>query len=136
MAEVEIIARRRKWRAEEKAALLAEVEAEGGCVAVVARRHGIAESLLYNWRSLAKKAALTNGPERFEFQPIGVIGGSNQALPAVLVAPEHRGATEKHRQERASKIEIELANGVRVRVNGVVSEKALSRVLRAVKGAM
>ena len=54
MAEAEIITRRRKWRAEEKATLLAEVEAEGGRVAVVARRHGIAESLLYNWRSLAE----------------------------------------------------------------------------------
>jgi len=136
MAEVEIITRRRKWRAEEKAALLAEVEAEGGRVAVVARRHGIAESLLYNWRSLAKTTAPTNGPEQIEFQPIGMIGGANQALPAMLVGPEHRGATEKHRQERASKIEIELANGVRVRVHASLSENALSRVLRAVKGAM
>jgi hypothetical protein len=32
-------------------ALLAEVETEGGKVAVVARWHGISESLLYNWRS-------------------------------------------------------------------------------------
>jgi DNA-binding MarR family transcriptional regulator len=41
LAEVEIIARverRRKWTAEERAALLAEVEAEGGKVSVVARR--------------------------------------------------------------------------------------------------
>ncbi len=55
MADVEIMARverRRKWTAEEKAALLAEVEAEGGKVAVVARRRQVSESLLYNWRSL------------------------------------------------------------------------------------
>ena len=51
MAEAEIIARRRKWSAEQKAALLSEVEAEGGRVATVARRHGLSESLLYNWRS-------------------------------------------------------------------------------------
>lgn len=132
MAEVEIITRRRKWRAEEKAALLAEVEAEGGRVVVVARRHGIAESLLYNWRSLAKTAAPTNGPERIEFQPIGVIGRANEAPAALLVAPEHRGSAD----ERASKIEIALANGVRVRVHASVSGKALSRVLRAVKDAM
>jgi transposase-like protein len=30
---------RRKWSAAEKAALLAEVEAEGGRIALVARRH-------------------------------------------------------------------------------------------------
>jgi transposase-like protein len=135
MAEAEIITRRRKWRVEEKATLLAEVEAEGGRVSVVARRHGISESLLYNWRSLAKTAAPTNGPERIEFRPIGVIGGSNEAQ-ALLVAGEHRGAAEEHRQERASKIEIELVNGVRVRVHASVSGKALSRVLRAVAGAM
>ena len=54
MTDGEIIARverRWKWTAQEKAALLAEVEVEGGKVAVVARRHGISDSLLYNWRS-------------------------------------------------------------------------------------
>jgi transposase len=40
------IERRRKWTVAEKAALLAEVEAEGGKVTVVARRHRISESLL------------------------------------------------------------------------------------------
>ena len=45
----EIIARverRRQWTPQEKAALLAEVEASGGQVSVVARRHGISKSLL------------------------------------------------------------------------------------------
>jgi transposase-like protein len=35
----EIITRRRKWKPAEKAGLLAEVEAEGGKVVVVARMH-------------------------------------------------------------------------------------------------
>jgi transposase-like protein len=51
-------ARRRQWTAAEKAALLAEIEATGGQVSVVAQRHGIAKSLLYNWRSAWKAAAL------------------------------------------------------------------------------
>jgi hypothetical protein len=53
-ADVEIMARverRRKWTAQEKAALLAEVEAEGGKVTIVTRRHWISESVLYNWRA-------------------------------------------------------------------------------------
>ena len=45
-----VVARRRQWTAEEKAALMAEVEAEGGQVSVVAQRRGISKSLLYNWR--------------------------------------------------------------------------------------
>jgi transposase-like protein len=40
--------RRRVWSGQEKAALLAESDAEGGKVRLVARRHQISESLLYN----------------------------------------------------------------------------------------
>jgi transposase len=60
LADVEILARverRRKWTAQEKAALLAEVEAEGGKVAIVARRHRTSKSVLYNWRAAWKAAA-------------------------------------------------------------------------------
>lgn len=41
MGVTEIVVRRRKWTPEEKAALLAEIEEEGGRVSVVARRHGV-----------------------------------------------------------------------------------------------
>ena len=136
MAETEIIARRRKWTSEEKAALLAEVDAENGRVAMVARRHGLSESLLYNWRSVAKAPIPTPEPEPMEFRPIGVIGRSNGAAPALLAAPDPSPATGRHRDERGGEIEIALPNGVRLRVDGSVSEKALSRVLRAVKGAL
>ena len=136
MAETEIIARRRKWAPEEKAALLSEVEAEGGRVAMVARRHGLSESLLYNWRSVAKASVPMNAPESMDFRPIGVIGRPNEAAPALLVAPDPSPASGGHRDDRGGKIEIALPNGVRLRVNGSVSEKALSRVLRAVKGAL
>jgi transposase len=37
---------------------------------------------------------------------------------------------------RAGHIEIELPNGVRVRVAGSVNEKALSRVFRVLKSAV
>jgi transposase len=52
---------RRVFRAEEKAALLAEIDAKGGRVRLVARRHGLSESLLYNWRTARKAAALGVG---------------------------------------------------------------------------
>ena len=53
-----VVERRRQWTAEQKAALVAEVEAEGGQVSVVARRHGMSTSLLYNWRSAWKAATM------------------------------------------------------------------------------
>ena len=78
MSEVEIIARverRRKWRIEEKAALVAEVEAAGGKVRPVARRHGISESLLYNWRSAWKAAAAATAGSS---GPVECPGGCNR----------------------------------------------------------
>ena len=65
------IERRRKWSAGEKAALLAEVEAEGGKVALVARRHRMSESLLYNWRSAWKAAAAARALDMPEFLQLG-----------------------------------------------------------------
>jgi transposase-like protein len=59
----------------QKSALLDEVEAENGKVAVVARRHGISESLLYNWRSAWKAAAcVESASETVDFVPLGIVG--------------------------------------------------------------
>jgi transposase len=136
VGEVEIVGRverRRKWLPEEKAALLAEIEAEGGRVTVVARRHRMSESLLYNWRSAWKLAASLRAPELVEFLPIGVLGPTAAESPAVLTAPEP-SATSRDQDERAGTIEIALPSGARVSVDAFVNEKALSRVLRALKG--
>ena len=145
MADVEIIARverRRKWTAEEKVALLAEVEAEGGKVAVVARRHRVSESLLYNWRSAWKTAAaLAQTPQPVEFVPLGVFGRAGDAGPARLAAPPDVPAPERSRratmtmEERVGIIEVALPSGARVRVDAFVNEKALRRVLRTIKGS-
>jgi transposase len=126
MSSVEIVSRmepRRKWSAAEKAALLAEVDAEGGRVTLVARRHRISESLLYNWRA-ARKAAVTaaNGIEPPEFLQLGVVGPPSVDRPAASTI------------SGAGMIEVDLPSGVRFRVDASVSEKALARVLRAMKG--
>jgi transposase len=83
MGDVEIIGRgerRRKWTPEEKAALLSEIEAEGGRVIVVARRHRISESSLYNWCS-AWRAAASRAPSGsvISIRPRGATGVSASA---------------------------------------------------------
>ena len=139
MSEVEVLARierRRKWTREEKSALLAEVEVAGGKVRPVARRHGISESVLYNWRS-ARKAALEAGAGSsgaIAFLPVGVIGEAANETPAMLpslvsVGP-HRGA-----ERRAGAIEIALPDGSWVCVDALVNEEALSRVMRVIRGS-
>jgi len=141
LAEIEIVARverRRKWSESEKAALLAEVEAEGGKVAVVARRHGVAESLLYGWRSARKAAVAAREKwERLTFIPVRVVGAAADGVPALLSLPRAAGADRQAQGKpdgRLGVIDVELPSGVRLRVDALVDEKALRRVLHALKG--
>jgi transposase len=141
LAEVEILARverRRKWTEEEKAALLAEVEAEGGKVSLVARRHRVAESLLYNWRA-ACRAAAQRASEPITFVPLGVVGRGDDGCPALLAAPQaprHERPERRGPDERVGMIELDLLTGARLRVDAFVNEKALRRVLQALKGVL
>jgi transposase len=127
--------RRRIWSAEEKAALSAEIDAEGGKVRLVARRHQVSESLLYNWRSARKAAAVAMGaPENVEFIPAGVIEGPSTCGSTTLaLRPPEPVPQSPSAEGKAGSIEIALPNGVRVSVDAFVDEKALSRVLRAMK---
>ena len=139
MADVDVLGpsdRRRIRSLEEKAALLAEVDAEGGKVRLVARRHGISESLLYNWRSARKAAAVAAGaPEDVQFVPVGTVQGNTSRGPALLAPPEPASAPEPPPADgKGGSIEITLPTGARVSVDAFVNEKALSRVLRAMKG--
>ena len=80
-----VVERRRQWTPEEKAALMAEVEAEGGQVSVVAQRHGMSKSLLYNWRSAWKAAGLASRARVVppaEFVQLGVVAsGQGPMMP-------------------------------------------------------
>jgi transposase len=130
------VERRRVWTSEEKAALLAEIDAAGGKVRLVARRHRISESVLYNWRSARKAAAVAMGaPENVEFIPVGLIEGPASDGPAMRMPPDPEPAPQPAAAVcKSGSIEITLPNGARVNVDAFVNEKALSRVLRAVKG--
>ena len=56
------VQRRRRWSAEEKAAIVQETYASGMSVSLVARRHGIAPNQLFTWRRLyASGSNLTLG---------------------------------------------------------------------------
>ena len=140
MGDVEIlprVERRRQWTAQERAALMAEVAAEDGKVAVVARRHRISPSLLYNWRSAAKCAGSPTQAAAVKFLPVGVFETGATTAPGVLPPPasEPPSASQPGKSE-AGAIEITLPNGACLRVNESVNEKALACVLRAMKEAL
>jgi transposase len=135
----EVVVERRRVDPEQKAALLAEVEAEGGQVSVVARRHGVSTSLLYNWRSAWKAAAIVRSPavRPAEFVQLGIVSdaiGESPRVPMAAGAICPRGAGLAL-AERVGVIEIDLPDGVRVRVDSSVNEKALRRVLAALRGS-
>src|ERR1700757_1236639 len=51
------VERRRRWSAQEKAAIVAESMAEGAVVSEVARRHGLSPQQLFGWRARLRKGA-------------------------------------------------------------------------------
>ena len=59
VAVVTSVQRRRRWSAEEKAAIVQETYAPGMSVSLVARRHGIAPNQLFTWRRLYASGALS-----------------------------------------------------------------------------
>jgi transposase-like protein len=137
--------RRRTYSEAEKAAVVAEASAPGVTVREVSRRLGIAESLIYNWRSAQRKAA-SIASEPLQFIPYGVVADAattepdTTLAPATLALPSAKPsslatATEDlvrpHPGSRPGGIDIDLPMGVRLSVDSYVNEKALARVLRA-----
>jgi transposase len=112
------VARRRRYSAEEKKAILAEASVPGATVSEVSRRHQITRSLLHNWRR-QEAASLLGATVRFT--PVAVA----MEKPGVIEAPP--------KAETGGRIEIELPGRIRVRLEGGVDEEDLKRVLRALR---
>jgi transposase len=64
------VQRRRRWPAEEKAAIVQETYAPGISVSLVARRHGITPNQLSRWRRLYAEGALS------------AVGAGEEVVPA------------------------------------------------------
>ena len=64
------VQRRRRWSAEEKAAIVQETYVQGMSVSLVARRHGIAPNHLFTWRRLYASGALS------------AVGAGEEVVPA------------------------------------------------------
>jgi len=108
--------RRRQWSADDKARILAEIEAPGAVVAEVARRADVCTSLVYKWRREARKGASAGG-----FAPV-VVEAPPPASPAVPAAnaPE-RGV-----------IVVEVKDA-RVRIGADAPSAAIAATLKALR---
>jgi transposase len=103
--EVLGVERRRRWSEEAKVAIVAEASRPGASVSFVARRHGLHPNQVFTWRR-----ELSGGPA----------AGVSFAAVRVAEPPRPRGN---------GVIEIELAGGDRLRVDGGVDAEALRRVI-------
>jgi transposase-like protein len=112
--------RRRSWTTAQKLAIVNEAKRGDDPVSVVARRHGMNANHLFNWMQRERDGTLDRsglyaqpgGP--MDFVDLGVVG----SVAAASV--------------RAGVIEIELTNGVRLKVAGAVDLENLRQVLAAV----
>lgn len=150
MGRMEIITRterRRRYSPSERTAVLAEADEPGVTVREVAQRHDVAESLIYHWRTVRRKAA-SIASEPLQFITYGEVVDATGDLPVAAstpapVAPRRVEAERPlpeelmrpHPGSRPGSIDIELGTGVRLSVDSYVNEKALARVLRALQEA-
>ena len=111
--------RRRTWRDEDKARIVAEIATSGDPVCAVA--HGLSPQQLFGWRrQLRESEAGHSGTDGLQFVPAVVDVGSQRRLP--------RGNGEAS----VGAIEVEI-DGVTVRVGRGADAKTLMTVLRALK---
>jgi len=114
------VSKRRDWSMEEKLRILAQGSAPGSSPVLTCRMHGISSGQFYTWRKQFRSGALTG------FMPVS-IGADVAALPAPAAA-EKPPATLV-----AGYVEVELPNGVKLRVRGDVDAVALRQILSAVR---
>jgi transposase len=119
------VERRRRWSRDEKARMVEETLAPGAVVSEVARRHGVAQSLLFTWRRLAR----TTDPAGSAGSILLPVEIDAAAPRSVSQATRPSRAPTNGRRTRSGVIEIELGSGSRVRVDNDVDADALRRVL-------
>ena len=146
---------RRSWSDEDKQRIVEQAVVPGASVADIARRHGVNANLVFNWRKTARAAAVSasdaraqgdarpGAAEACEFIPLGVLGCAADDAFALAIgsSPAVASETSSRRtslprpgmEERPGVIEIDLADGVRLRVDAFVNERALRRVLAVLK---
>ncbi len=148
--------RRRSWSRAEKSRIVDEAFRPGASAADVARGYGLNANQVFNWRRALAAPAKTKrravapvAPDKASgrlpaaFLPVGMVvptSGSELALappPSVSVAGaaprDQRAPRYPTPDDGAGLIEIDLICGTRLRVDAFVDERALRRVLSALR---
>ena len=122
--------RRRRWTEDEKERIVAESEAPGSSVSIVARRHDLNANMLFTWRREFRQRATGADVEQTAFIPAIIATDEAGAGQSATAPREQRTSVEDGSARRLSGLmEIVLAGGGRVIVDRDVSAAALARVI-------
>jgi transposase len=121
VARLEIVdtGRRRRWSEDEKLKVVLESFQSPRQVAATARRHGISRWQLHEWRRAFRAAQHEAAKPSAGFVPVTITAEPQPSAPE-LAAPPDPGT-----------IEIDFANGARMRVTGAIDGATLAAALRA-----
>ena len=115
--------RRRRWSQDDKARIVEETLVPGAKVTEVARRNGVAASVVFTWRRQAR--TVEKAGVSFALLQIAADGGQSDSK---LLSEDDRRVRSVP-ASRPGLIEIDLGNRRRVRVDAQVDPEALARVL-------
>ena len=120
--------RRRHWPEEDKARIVAECDAPGSSVSLVARRHDLNTNLLFSWRRQFRERQ--RGAGEVSFVP-AVIAPQEPARdrPAEMPREPQPGLASSSLPRPSGRIEIVLGDSQRIIVDEGVSAAALARVI-------
>jgi len=116
--------RRRRWSQDDKARIVEETLVPGAKVTDVARRNGVAASVVFTWRRQARTVEKV-GPC---FAPVQIALAEPDAEEAKPLSKDDR-RLQPVPAARNGLIEIDLGNRRRIRVDAQVDPEALARVL-------
>lgn len=145
---------RRSWSRAQKRRIVEEAFRPGASAADVARAHGLNANQVFNWRRVLtasaksrrsaaapKASAKTLAIPSAGMLPVGMIVPMSDDGPALAplsmagIGPLDQGPTRDPPGERTGLVEIDLVCGTRLRVDAFVDERALRRVLSAIKAS-
>jgi transposase len=118
------IERRRRWSQDDKMRIVEETLVPGAKVTEVARRNGIAASVVFTWRRQARTIEKV-GPC---FAPVQIAAAETSGENAKPLSDDDRRLRPVP-VARVGLIEIDLGNRRRIRVDAQVDPDALARVL-------
>ena len=117
--------RRRRWSQGDKTRIVEETLVPGAKVTDVARRNGVAASVVFTWRRQARTVAKVGSC----FAPVQIAAAADTGGESATLPSENDGRMRLVPAARTGLIEIDLGNRRRIRVDAQVDPEALARVL-------